>query len=299
MTSLDILVPYWGDPRLMRETVESVLAQDCDRWFLTVLDDCYSDPAIGDWMKTLNHPRVKYLRNEKNLGIVGNYQKMLTMATRELVMWLGCDDVLLPNYVSTVLKAHEKFPDAAVIHPGTQTIDENGTVVSTLTDWAKTKLVMPQSKDPQLLSGESLATNLLVGDWMYWPALTFRADRLHKAQFNPELKITHDLAFVLELVFAGESLLVDPTVCFSYRRHSNSASTNSLFDGRRFKEERQYFSIARAQAEKAGWMKAERAARWHLTSRGNALWILCNAIVQRRWSSVPIQLEHIFNKVGP
>ena len=98
MTSLDILVPYWGDPRLMRETVESVLAQDCDRWFLTVLDDCYSDPAIGDWMKTLNHPRVKYLRNEKNLGIVGNYQKMLTMATRELVMWLGCDDVLLPNY---------------------------------------------------------------------------------------------------------------------------------------------------------------------------------------------------------
>lgn len=297
MTSLDILVPYWGDPRLMRETVESVLAQDCDRWFLTVLDDAYADPSIGEWMRTLNHPRVKYLRNEKNLGIVGNYQKLLGMATGELVMWLGCDDVLLPNYVSTVLKAHERFPEAAVIHPGTKTIDENGRDVSSLTDWVKKRLVMPQGDQPRLLKGESLASNLLVGDWMYWPALAFRADRLHKVEFKPELKITHDLAFVLDLIFAGESLLIEPTVCFGYRRHSASASTNSLFDGRRFSEERRYFAMARRQAERAGWRKAERAARWHLTSRGNAVWILGQAVWRRKWSSVPVLVEHIFNRI--
>jgi GT2 family glycosyltransferase len=297
LTSLDILVPYWGDPRLMRETVESVLAQDTDRWVLTVLDDAYADPAIGEWMKTLDHPRVRYLRNDKNLGIVGNYRKLLSMATQDLVMLLGCDDVLLPNYVSTVLKAHERFPDVAIIHPGTKTIDEKGQDISTLVDWVKTRMVMPRGTEPKLLKGESLATTLLVGDWMYWPALSFRADKLRQVDFNADLKITHDLAYVLDLVFAGESLLLDPTVCFAYRRHTGSVSTGSLFDGRRFREERQYFSIARAQADKADWRKAERAARWHLTSRANAGWILCLAIVQRRWASVPGLLGHIFNRI--
>ena len=35
--ALDILVPYWGDPDLMRETVDSVLAQDGNDWRLTVV----------------------------------------------------------------------------------------------------------------------------------------------------------------------------------------------------------------------------------------------------------------------
>jgi hypothetical protein len=31
---VDIFVPYWGDPAWLRETVESVLAQDCGDWLL-------------------------------------------------------------------------------------------------------------------------------------------------------------------------------------------------------------------------------------------------------------------------
>lgn len=74
----------------MRETVESVLAQDSDQWMLTILDDAYADTSVGDWMVSLDHPRVRYIRNEKNLGIVGNYRKLLSMVTQDLVMLLGC-----------------------------------------------------------------------------------------------------------------------------------------------------------------------------------------------------------------
>ena len=40
---LDIFVPFWGDPAMLRETVESVLAQSNDQWLLTVVDDAYPD----------------------------------------------------------------------------------------------------------------------------------------------------------------------------------------------------------------------------------------------------------------
>jgi GT2 family glycosyltransferase len=296
LASIDICIPYWGEPALMRETVESVLAQDSDRWFLTVLDDAYRDPAIGEWMATLNHPRVRYMRNDTNLGIVGNYRKLLGMATRELVMLLGCDDVLHPNYVSTMLQAYERFPAATVFHPATRVIDENGDVVRTLPDWAKTRLVMPAAHQLQVLEGEPLAVSLLAGDWLYWPAITFQTERIKGFDFNADLKITHDLAFVMDLIFAGQQLLQVPTVCFSYRRHSKSASTSSLFDGRRFAEERRYFAMATDLAAKKGWKRAERSARWHLTSRANALWIAANAVVKGKWDVLPDLLKHVFNR---
>ncbi len=294
--SVDLCIPYWGDPAMMRAAVESVLKQDSDRWYLTVLDDAYHDPDVGNWMAGLNHPRVQYLRNEKNLGIVGNYRKLISMATQELVVLLGCDDILLPNYVSTILSAHERFPSATIIQPGTKVIDEHGREGQTLPDWVKTKLVMPRSTESKLMVGEPLASSLLNGDWLYWPSLAFRRERLKGIDFNADLKITHDLGFVMDMVFAGEELLLDPTVCFAYRRHTASASTGSLLDGRRFAEERQYFRIAHEQALAKGWSRAARAARWHLTSRANALWIVLNAAFKGNFKPMSVLLRHAINR---
>lgn len=47
---LDVLVPFWGDPALLRLTVESVLAQTDGDWLLTVVDDAYPDPAPGEYV---------------------------------------------------------------------------------------------------------------------------------------------------------------------------------------------------------------------------------------------------------
>lgn len=294
--SIDIFVPFWGDPALLRETVESVLKQDSDQWFLTVLDDAYPDTSVPEWFAGLNHPQVRYIRNEKNVGIVGNYRKCLASASRELVMLLGCDDVLLPNYVSTVLKAHERFPQAAIIQPGTMVIDEHGKSITTMPDWVKKRVVMPGSQDAQLLQGESLAANLLHGNWLYWPSIAFRTSETKGFDFNADLKITHDLAFVMDMIFAGKQLVLEPGVCFAYRRHSSSASTASLFDGRRFADERKYFAIAQTQAKAVGWEKAASSARWHLTSRANALWIAGNALIHGRFSVIKVLLGHAFNR---
>ena len=83
---LDIMIPFWGEPRYLYETVEAVLSQTDARWHLTVVDDCYPDPGVPKYFEHLDHPQVTYIRNEENLGITANYERCIEMASADLVM---------------------------------------------------------------------------------------------------------------------------------------------------------------------------------------------------------------------
>jgi glycosyltransferase involved in cell wall biosynthesis len=274
---LDILLPYWGDPGLLKETVASVLGQRNDDWLLTVVDDAYPDESVAEWFAQIEDPRVTYVRKPVNEGITANYRTCVSLATQDLAVILGCDDVMLPNYVDVVLRAHRAFPDAAVIQPGVRVIDQDGRVVAPLADRVKAQVVRPRTRVPRLLAGEEIATSLMHGDWLYWPSLAFRTDVLRATEFREAMPLIQDLAIVMDIVAAGGSVLLEPTVCFHYRRHGASASSASLLDGRRFRGEREYFRLAAQQVRALGWRRAERAARLHLTSRLHALSLLPRA----------------------
>ncbi|RYV51382.1 glycosyltransferase family 2 protein [Pengzhenrongella frigida] len=295
---LDILLPFWGDPALLRETVASVLAQRNDDWVLTVVDDAYPDESVADWFRDLGDPRVTYVRKPVNEGITANYRTCVGLATQEVVVILGCDDVLLPNYVDVVLAAHAAFPGAAVIQPGTRIIDEHGAIVEPMADRIKQRVVRPRAKGPRLLAGEQLATSLLHGDWLYWPSLAFRREVLVATAFRDDMPLIQDLAIVLDVVAAGGSLLLEPTVCFHYRRHGASASSAALLDGRRFAGERAYFELAAGQVAALGWRRAEWAARLHITSRLHAL-MLIPQVVRRNPGRVGMLVRHAFGPTRP
>lgn len=272
--ALDIFIPYWGDPDYMKQTVRSVLAQENQHWKLTIIDDAYPSRDVQEYVEHLEDSRISYVRKPENEGITENYRSCVARASEDVMVILGCDDVLLPNYVDVILNAHEKFPDAAIIQPGVEVIDESGEVVCTLVDSVKRRLIQPRGKAVQVLSGESLAANLLTGDWLYWPSLAFRTDRIREVDFREGFPIIQDLALIMDMVYRGSQLLVVPTVSFQYRRHSESASSAKLIDGSRFAGEREYFEVAAQQADNLGWGRAALSARLRLTSRAHALTLL-------------------------
>ncbi|MCC9146466.1 MULTISPECIES: glycosyltransferase [unclassified Arthrobacter] len=293
---LDIFIPYWGDPDYMMDTVQSVLAQTSDDWLLTVVDDAYPDTTVRDYFAGVEDPRIKYIRKESNEGITANYRTCVSMATQEVITILGSDDVLLPNYVETILEAHKRYPKAAVIQPGVQVIDESGALTRTLTDSVKQNVVRPRAGEYRILSGEALAANLLHGDWLYWPALAFRTDKIRDVEFRDGFPIIQDLALVMDMVFRGEQLLLVSTECFAYRRHTASASSSKLVDGSRFAGEREYFELAATQADELGWSRAKRAAMLRLTSRAHALTLLPKALLNRNTAAAKVLLRHSFGR---
>lgn len=292
---LEVFVPFWGDPALLYATVESVKAQTDPDWTVVVVDDCYPDPSVAEHFAAETDPRIRYVRNETNLGITDNYQRCRDLASRELMMFMGCDDLMHPTFVETVKAAHREFPDAATIQVGVRVIDEHDAPIDPLTDKVK-RAVRGRITQRTELGGEALATSLLRGAWHYWPSLVFRTERVRAYPFREGLPIIQDLALLIDMTVAGETLVVDPTVCFSYRRHTQSASATSLLHGNRFSDERRYYASAAEQAAERGWTRAARTARIRWTSRLHAVTLLPTAARRRERTAVRSLLAHALER---
>jgi len=294
MTTIDIMLPYYGPVDLMKATVRSILAQDDKDWRLTVVDDGYPDESIPGWFAELGDDRVRYLRNEQNLGANRNYQKCLGLIEHELVVIMGADDLMLPNYVGTIRAAHAAHPKAAMIQPGVQVIDGDGVPARTLIDETKRRVYAPKVDGRRVMGGEELAVSLLRGNWLYFPALCWRSDAIVDLGFREGLDTIQDLALVMDLVERGEELVVDSQECFQYRRHRASDSSWRALEGTRFIEERNFFVDVAERMDALGWKRAARASRLHVSSRLNALTLLPLALRKRHKTGLRNLGRHVF-----
>ncbi|GAA1961563.1 glycosyltransferase family 2 protein [Catenulispora subtropica] len=278
---VDVMMPYYGDVGMMQEAVRSVLAQQDPHWRLTVVDDG-AEPGVPEWFAELTAvhgaDKIRYQRNETNLGITENFQKCLSLVTQPLVTMIGSDDRMLPNYVGTVRALMRDFPQASLAQPGVEIIDEKGELTEPWVDKIKSRVYAPRVHGAAALSGESLAVSLLRGNWMYFPAICWRADVITEVGFDPALRVVQDLALTLAWVRAGAQIVVSDTACFQYRRHAVSVSSERAFAGTRFTEERAFFLDEAARMDDLGWHKAARAARLHLSSRIHAATLLPSAM---------------------
>lgn len=294
--TLEIFVPFWGDPALLYQTVDSVRAQGNPNWRLTVIDDCYPDPSVAQHFEHEKDERIAYVRNEVNLGITENYREAIRRARGPYVTLLGCDDLLHPNYVDVIERMIAAEPGADVLQPGVEVIDENGMTVRPLVDRVKQGLLAPRAKtDVVALGSESMATSLIRGDWLYWPSLTFRTETLQRIDFRDGLPIIQDLALLMDIAFEGGSLAFAPEKAFSYRRHGGSASQKTLLDGRRFRDERTYYRMASKLAQERRWRRTMWAARVRLFSRLHAVAELPGVLRHGTRQGLGSTLAHIFS----
>ncbi|MFG2113443.1 glycosyltransferase family 2 protein [Streptomyces sp. NPDC048718] len=276
--TLDIMLPHYGDTPLMQAAVRSVLDQTDGDWRLTVVDDG-EEPGVPEWFASLGDSRVRYLRNERNLGITKNFRKCVDLVESPYFSMLGSDDLLLPTYVATMRSAVAARPGAALYQPGVQVIDEHGRPSTTLADEVKKRFYAPKSTGRRLeLGGERLAANLLGGNWLYFPSLVWRADAVKEVGFREDLSVIQDLALIIELVKRGERLVVEPATAFRYRRHSKSLSSSEAANGARFGEAVRFFHEVADDLDRHGWPKAARAARRHLSMRLHALSLVPGAL---------------------
>jgi glycosyltransferase involved in cell wall biosynthesis len=294
--TVDVMLPHYGRLDLVQATVRSVLAQDDPNWRLTVVDDTgeSADDALAEWCAGLADDRVRYHRNPRNLGINRNFQQCVDLVEHDLAVLIGNDDLMLPGYVGTVRRAHAAHPEVAIIQPGVEVVDAEGAPARSIVDLSKRWVYAPRVAEPTVLAGQELAVSLLRGNWLYFPSICWRSEPLRRTGFREGLDVVQDLALVLDLVLDGESLLVEPTTCFRYRRHDASVSSAHAADGRRFAEERAFFLESADRMAARGWPRAARAARRHLSSRLNALTRLPTAARHGGLGGVRTLARHAF-----
>ncbi len=112
MPKVSVLTPVYKTPEAyLRAAVESILAQSFTDFEFIVLDDCPEDTAAEAVIRSYDDTRLRYCRNEKNLGIAGSRNKLIDMAGGEYLAIFDHDDVSVPERLekeAAYLDTHQK-----------------------------------------------------------------------------------------------------------------------------------------------------------------------------------------------
>lgn len=112
---VSILVALYNTPeKFLGQMIRSVRGQTCGDWELC-LADASDRPEVGRVVEGFakTDTRIRYRKLERNLGISGNANVALEMATGEVIALLDHDDVLHPSAVYAVLRAVSQGADFA------------------------------------------------------------------------------------------------------------------------------------------------------------------------------------------
>ena len=106
--TFSILVPLYNTPdRFLREMIRSVQEQTYPKWELCLADGSDDDHAsVGSMCLGFarKDKRIRYRKLEKNLGISGNTNACIDMATGNYIALFDHDDVLHPSALYEMMK---------------------------------------------------------------------------------------------------------------------------------------------------------------------------------------------------
>ncbi len=115
MPKISVLMPVYKTPEAyLRETIESVLNQTYADFEFLILDDCPEQP-VEDIVKSYSDDRIKYYKNEQNMGISKTRNKLINMAKGEYLAVQDHDDISLPERFAEEVSFLDKHPDYGVV----------------------------------------------------------------------------------------------------------------------------------------------------------------------------------------
>jgi glycosyltransferase involved in cell wall biosynthesis len=128
--TVSVCVPTCNRPGLLREAIESCLAQTRQPNRIVVGDDSTNEDSakmIAGLAHTTSIP-IDYRRNPARLGQNGNVNSLFDRTTTSHLILLHDDDVLLANAVEDLLSCWDEIPDLTAAYGKQYVMSHNGDI---------------------------------------------------------------------------------------------------------------------------------------------------------------------------
>ncbi len=216
--TISFLLPVKDPPaRFLEELLESIAAQTAPNWEVCLVD---GGSALSETLATIKtwsdrEPRIRVERLEENLGISGNTNRALTMATGAFIACIDHDDLLAPFAVYELTRAIQRAPKADVVYSDEDRCDMEGRRHS--------PFFKPEWSPEYLLSS------------MYLGHLTaYRRALLDRVgNFRSEFDLSQDYDLALRATEQAAAIEHVPHVLYHWREHPASGSTGGKPDARK------------------------------------------------------------------
>lgn len=215
---VSLAMPIYNGEQWVEETFRSILAQDFADFELIITDNASTDRTEEICRGFANRDsRIRYVRNERNLGASANYNLGLSLATGEFFKWCACDDLISPNCVGALVRALEQDPEAIGAFPKTECIDESGAVIPLVGK--------PLPDRSGLTPAQRFMRGVLEGGTMFEIFGLFRRDVLYKTMLHLPY-YGSDRALMAEVALLGEFIRVPEATFFNREHRARSININ-------------------------------------------------------------------------
>ena len=206
MPKISVLMPAYNAEKYIKEAIDSILNQTFTDFEFIIIDDCSTD-STAEIIKSYSDERIKYYKNEQNLGVARTLNRGLDLATGEYIARMDSDDISLPKRFEEQIKFMDKHKDIAVL----------GTGIEIFGSLRGKRIFSRTSKE--------LKVDLLFGCCLAHPSVMLRAKYFgkNKLHYNPEFSKMEDFD-LWERISKDYKMATIPDVLVKYRSHPNQVS---------------------------------------------------------------------------
>ncbi|HWD47953.1 MAG TPA: glycosyltransferase family 2 protein [Actinomycetota bacterium] len=124
---LTIGLPIYNGEQLLPQAIESLLTQKYDDFEVVISDNASVDgtPELCA-AYAAQDPRIRYVRNQRNLGSIPNFNRLVGLARGEYFKWAAHDDWCEPSFVGRCVEVLDADPGVVLCHAKAIRVDEAG-----------------------------------------------------------------------------------------------------------------------------------------------------------------------------
>ena len=209
---ISIIVPAYKTPEnFLREMLASVQTQTYTNWELCIGDGSMDDDSVSRILTEYKEkdPRIKFVKLEENMGISGNTNAALELATGDYISLLDHDDLLADSALYEITEVLNADPSVDVLY----------------TDEDKVTMDLKKHFDPHCKSDFNL--DLLRSNNYICHFFVVKKEIVDKVgKFRSEFDGSQDYDFILRCTEAAKNIKHLPRILYHWRCHENSTAAN-------------------------------------------------------------------------
>jgi glycosyltransferase involved in cell wall biosynthesis len=229
--SVSICVPTYNGEKYIQECLDSILTQTFTDFEVLIVDDQSSDNTLNIAREySEKDQRIKVIQNEKNLGLVGNWNRCVELANGEWIKFVFQDDLIAPECLERML-TEGIVHNSAIVCCQRDFLFETGTNDVTQKYYLDHLGMKHIFAEATKISAEAFCKAVL-----NHPGVNFIGEPttvlLHRTTFsrfgifNPNLIQICDTEFWTR-VASHEGIIYIPEILASFRVHEKSTSTTN------------------------------------------------------------------------
>ena len=211
--TVTVLMSVYNGEKYLHEAIDSILNQTYTDIEFIIIDDGSTDLSQGIIL-SYDDPRIRFIENNENIGLVNSLNKGLKIAKGEYIARMDADDISMPTRLEEQVNYMDRMPNVGVCGTMAKYINE------------KSKVIRKGNNLKIMEKDEDMKAELLFKPCFLHPTVIYRSKLLRKNNiYYEEVYGKYSQDYYLWYILSSRCEFANiSSILFAYRIHEKQIS---------------------------------------------------------------------------